>query len=389
MMLPDSGVNLRPLWVVGGLVGTGVLVYLLSPILMPFLVAAGLAYLGDPIVDRLEDRGLSRTAGVCAVFAVLTVLGLVILLLIFPLLQDQLLTLFRRIPDYLAWIESKIFPLLGIESAGKAAFDVEAIRALVKQHWIQAGGMLSGMFGSIGRSGSAVMLWVSNLLLIPVVSFYLLRDWDVLVERVANLIPRRQLPVVTQLAKETDEVMGAFLRGQLSVMAALSVIYSVGLSIIGLDFALLIGLGAGLVSFVPYLGFVVGFISAGAAMFLQTQELLPLLWVLLVFGVGQLLESMLLTPLLVGDRIGLHPVAVIFAIMAGGQLFGFVGILVALPAAAALAVYVRHGIRQWLDSELYQQLPAGAAAPVGSAETADSIQEDSPEVEQDETSNSA
>lgn len=359
--MSGSNFNLRPLWVAGGLFATGLLIYLLAPILMPFLVAAGLAYLGDPIVDQLEARRFSRTAGVCVVFAVLSIMGLVLLLLVFPLLQDQVLTLFRRIPDYLVWIESKIFPLIGLESDGKAAFDIDAIRELVKQHWVQAGGMLSSVFGSISRSGSAVMLWISNLLLIPVVSFYLLRDWDILVERIANLIPRRQLPVVSVLAKETDEVMGAFLRGQLSVMAALSVIYSVGLTIIGLDFALLIGLSAGLVSFVPYLGFVVGFLAAGVAMLLQTQELLPLVWVLCVFGVGQLLESMLLTPLLVGDRIGLHPVAVIFAIMAGGQLFGFVGILVALPAAAALAVYLRHGLREWLASDMYLDQTAEAA----------------------------
>jgi predicted PurR-regulated permease PerM len=198
-----------------------------------------------------------------------------------------------------------------------------------------------------------LLAWLANLVLIPVVTFYLLRDWHIVIERVHELLPRRSEPHIVRLASEADTMLGAFLRGQLSVMTALAVVYSLGLWIVGLDLALLIGLIAGLVSFVPYLGFITGIALAGIAAYLQFQELLPLVWVALVFGIGQMLEGMLLTPWLVGDKIGLHPVAVIFAIMAGGQLFGFVGVLLALPVAAVLMVILREARRRYIDSTLY------------------------------------
>jgi predicted PurR-regulated permease PerM len=173
------------------------------------------------------------------------------------------------------------------------------------------------------------------------------------VARIDQLIPSKLRPHAEAMASETDGVLSALIRGQLLVMAALAAFYGVGLSIVGLKVALLIGIFTGLVSFIPYLGFISGLLAAGIAMLVQTQELMPLLWVALVFGVGQILESGVLTPKLVGDRIGLHPVAVIFSILAGGQLFGFVGVLVALPVAAVIAVLLRHARRQWLRSTLY------------------------------------
>jgi len=185
------------------------------------------------------------------------------------------------------------------------------------------------------------------------VTFYLLRDWDHLVGRVNELIPRRSQPVVARLAKESDTVLGAFLRGQLLVMLALAIIYITGLSFIGLDLAILIGLVAGLISFVPYLGFIVGILLAGIAAIVQFHDALHPGYVVLVFALAQAIEGMLLTPLLVGDRIGLHPVAVIFAILAGGQLFGFVGVLLALPVAAVIAVILRYAHERYKESGLY------------------------------------
>jgi predicted PurR-regulated permease PerM len=172
--------------------------------------------------------------------------------------------------------------------------------------------------------------------------------------RVRELLPRRSEAVIVKLAQQSDEVLGAFLRGQLLVMLALAFIYSAGLMMMGLDLALLIGMLAGLVSFVPYLGFIVGILAACVAALFQFQELLPLLYVAIVFGVGQMLEGMVLTPLLVGDRIGLHPVAVIFSVLAGGQLFGFVGVLLALPVAAVIAVLLRYLHTQYKSSALYE-----------------------------------
>jgi len=227
--------------------------------------------------------------------------------------------------------------------------------------WRKAYRAAAQVLASLGSSGMTLLHWVTNLMLIPVLTFYLLRDWDDLVARIHEMLPRPIEATVARLARESDQVLGAFLRGQLSVMLALGVIYSVGLSLIGLDFALLIGMLAGLLSFVPYMGFVVGLLSAGFAVLMQTHEVLQLVPVLIVFGVGQLIEGMVLTPWLVGDRIGLHPVAVIFAVLAGGQLFGFIGVLLALPVAAVLAVVVRHAHERYRTSNLYEgRMPPSA-----------------------------
>ncbi len=197
--------------------------------------------------------------------------------------------------------------------------------------------------------------WLMNLVLIPVVTFYLLRDWDLLIKGIRELLPRKIEPTVSTLASEIDEVLGAFVRGQLMVMFALGAIYTAGLWLIGLDLAFIIGMGAGILSVVPYLGTVVGLVAAVLAAVFQFQDLFHTIMVLLVFGTGQALEGMVLTPKLVGDRIGLHPVAVIFAVLAGGQLFGFLGILLALPVASALNVLVRHFRDEYTKSTLYHE----------------------------------
>ena len=339
------------------------LVWLLAPILMPFAVGAALAYLGDPLVDKLQARKLSRTAAVCVVFAGLSLAGLLLLLLLVPLFVSQLGVLLEHIPEGLRWVQHELLPRLGIKLPAGVGLDAAGMKTLIAKHWSEAGGVAQALWQSASASGVALATLAANLLLVPVVSFYLLRDWDELVAWVSSMIPPRLLPTVTGYAGEADAVLGSFLRGQLSVMAALAVFYSIGLALCGLDLALAIGVLAGLVSFVPYLGFVVGFAAAALAMLVQAQELLPLLWVALVFGIGQVLESMLLTPTLVGDKIGLHPVAVIFAIMAGGQLFGFTGVLLALPAAAVLAVGLRHAKARWLASPLYGAPPPPPPAP--------------------------
>jgi predicted PurR-regulated permease PerM len=201
------------------------------------------------------------------------------------------------------------------------------------------------------------------VLLVPVVTFYLLRDWDHLVAQVRELLPRPVEPKVSALAGEIDAVLAEFLRGQLTVMAALALIYIVGLWAVGLELAFSIGLIAGLVSFVPYLGVIVGVVLASIAALLQFQDVWHLVAVVAVFGVGQMLEGMVLSPLLVGDRIGLHPVAVIFAVMAGGQLFGFFGVLLALPVAAAIVVLLRHSRDEYKRSGLYGPAPIDESTP--------------------------
>jgi len=331
---------------------TGFLVYLLAPVLTPFMSAAILAYMGDPLVDRLETR-MPRTLAVVIVFVCLTTLAVIALIVIIPMIERQILVLGQKVPGYIEAIQTKLIPWLNARFGLSLELDFPALKTSLQTAWKDAGGLVTTTLGYVSRSGVVLVGWLANLLLIPVVTFYLLRDWDIMISRIGELVPRRNLPVVSRLATSSDEVLGAFLRGQLLVMLALSLIYSIGLWIVGLDLALLSGVIAGLVSFVPYLGFIVGILVAGIAALMQFQDLIHIVYVLLVFGIGQLAEGMLLTPLLVGDRIGLHPVAVIFAVLAGGQLFGFLGVLLALPVAAVIAVILRYLHERYKDSVMY------------------------------------
>lgn len=336
------------------LILSGWLLYLLAPVISPFLVAALLAYLGDPIVDQLERKKFSRTWGVILVFAVMLMAGLILLLILLPLIQQQLFSLLGRLPDIITWIQDVLLPsLFGVTGLQTDSINLEVIRHTLTENWQDVGNILQFVVGKVTDSGQWLLAWLAYLLLVPVVTFYLLRDWDVLVTSIRELIPRKYQMVTVKLARECDSVLAQFLRGQLLVMLALGIIYSIGLWLVGLEFALLIGMLAGLISFVPYLGSIVGIGVAGLLGFMQFHDVIHLVFIAIVFGIGQAIEGMLLSPVLVGDRIGLHPVAVIFAVMAGGQLFGFMGILLALPVAAVITVFLRFIHQNYVDSEYY------------------------------------
>jgi predicted PurR-regulated permease PerM len=223
------------------------------------------------------------------------------------------------------------------------------------KYWSSVGQVAGGVFETMTRSTFVLVQWVGNLVLIPVLTFYLLRDWDILVARFRELLPRRHADKITQISLECDEMLAGFIRGQVMVMSTLSAIYTVGLMMVGLELALLLGVIAGFVSFVPYLGLIVGIVLAGLAALFQFGDWLPIVYVVIVFGVAQMIEGMVLTPRFVGERIGLHPVAVIFAVLAGGQLFGFTGVLLALPAAAVVVVLLKHAHERYVSSDLYGQ----------------------------------
>jgi predicted PurR-regulated permease PerM len=332
----------------------GFLLYLLAPVLTPFLAAALLAYLGDPLVDRMEAKGLPRTVAVVVMFVVFLSLLAGLVLLLVPALQQQLVSLAKALPAYVDWLQLNLAPWLsqtfGIDAA---MLDWSTLKSTVQENWSQVGSAAGGFMSWLTSSSMALLAVLANLVLIPVVTFYLLRDWDHLMNHLRSLLPRKWESTAVQLATDSDTVLGAFLRGQLLVMLVLATVYSLGLWWVGLELALIIGVVAGLVSFVPYLGFIIGILLAGVAAMMQFHEVYYLLLVGAVFGVGQALEGMVLTPMLVGDKIGLHPVAVIFAVMAGGQLFGFVGVMLALPAAAVIMVLLRYAHRQYQQSELY------------------------------------
>ena len=352
--MPTTATDIHRLWMLAWLLLTGWLLYVLSPILTPFVISALLAYLGDPLVDRLEERGLKRTPAVAVVFTVIFLLLLILVILLIPKVESQISQLLQKLPGYAEWVRESLVPrieaLLPEESLN---LDLAALQKALGEHWRAAGGLAAQVWQSVSGSGIALLTWLANLVLIPVLTFYLLRDWDHLMAGISTLLPRRSAPTWIRLAKESDEVLGAFLRGQVLVMFALGVIYTTGLWLVGLDLALLIGIFAGIVSFVPYLGLIVGILTAGVAAVLQFQGYGELPWVVLVFVVGQLLEGSVLTPRLVGERIGLHPVAVIFAVMAGGQLYGFFGILLALPVAAVAMVLIRYLVQTYRASSLY------------------------------------
>jgi len=341
------------------LVSTAGLIYLLAPVITPFAISAVLAYFGDPAVDRLEKAKvwkwkLGRTVAVSIVFILMLSLLTVMLLIIAPLLLDQIRLLIHRLPEWIEWFSGTALPWL----AGKMGlelkdFDPAQFSQMLKDYWKEISSAAFKIMDFISRGGMAAVALLINLVLIPVVTFYLMRDWDLLIRGIHDLLPRNLEAEISRLAKEVDEVLGAFFRGQLMVMFALGVIYTIGMSLVGIEFAVLIGMGAGLLSIVPYLGSIVGLVVAAGAAIFQFQDSFHLIMVLLVFGVGQAAEGMYLTPKLVGDQIGLHPVAVIFAVLAGGQLFGFLGILLALPVAAALNVLVRHVHRKYRQSDLY------------------------------------
>lgn len=338
-------------WFAAG-AGLLVMLYVLGPIMSPFVIGAIFAYLGDPVADRLE-RWMSRTLAVTLVFVVISAIFVTALVVLVPLLQEQVLVLVHNVPVWLQWVQDTGLPKLGIKLPPGVRLNADGLQKIVAEHWSTAGDFATGAFDRISQSTPALLGFLADLLLIPIVAFYLLRDWDKMMLRIHELIPLRLRPKAVTFARETNEVLSGLIRGQLLVMGALAIYYTVGLYVVGLNVALLVGIFAGLVSFVPYLGFISGIVIASVAMAIQKQELLPVIWVLVVFGIGQTVESGFLTPKLIGDRIGLHPVAVIFAILAGGQLFGFVGVLVALPVAAVLAVLARHTLRRWVRSALY------------------------------------
>ncbi len=330
------------------------LVFLLAPILTPFLAGALLAYLGDPLADWLEARKCGRTLAVSIVFLLMTVALVLLVLLLLPQLGKQTQVLMRQIPALFQLVEQQLLPWLQLNLGVDAtAFDLAYLKELLLREWQKTGSLMAQLARGLTESGLALAGWVANLVLIPVVTFYLLRDWDLMMVKLKHLLPLNIEPRVSLWARECDEVLGAFMKGQLLVMVALGTVYAVGLWFVGLDLALLIGMLAGLASIVPYMGFIIGIGAASVAAFIQFQDPVVLAYVAAVFGIGQLLEGMALTPLLVGDRIGLHPVAVIFAIMAGGQLFGFVGVLLALPVAAVIMVLLRHLHEGYKSSTLY------------------------------------
>ncbi len=351
----------------------GWLLWLLAPVLSPFVFAALLGWLGDPLVDRIQRRGLSRNTAVLLVFGAMMLVLVLALLLLLPLLERQVVTLVQSLPRYQNWLVGTALPWLERRTGLQllAWMDPDRLIELARAHWEQAGGVATTVLGYLSRSGFALLAVVANVVLLPVLTFFFLRDWDQFVERIAALVPRDHEATVTRLVLASSGMLGGFLRGQLLVMLILGALYAIGLWAVGLNLGVLIGVVGGALTFVPYLGPASVVVLGGIAALAQYGDWPHLLGVLAVFGIGQAIESYWLTPKLVGDRIGLHPVAVIFAVLAGGQLFGFLGMLLALPVAAVTNVLLHYAVERYRASRMYrgEQTALAEATPTHVADT--------------------
>ena len=331
------------------------LLYVLSPILAPFLFAAILAYIGNPLVNWLERHRVRRALGALLVMLFLAGLLLLLLLILLPLFIKQVGLLSERLPGFLMQLNDNLVPWIKARFDVELQFDPAALKNLIGENLQGADGLGMKLLASLRIGGLALLGFVVNLLLVPVVLFYLLRDWNALLARIDGWLPRRWHPQLTGIAREIDAVLAEFLRGQIAVMLLMSVLYVLGLWFAGLEFALPIGIITGMLVFVPYVGMLTGVLLATVVALMQFPGVSGVIPVWIVFGIGQALEGMLVTPLLVGKRIGLHPLAVIFALLAFGQIFGFFGVLLALPASAALLVGLRHLGAQYRNSNLYKK----------------------------------
>lgn len=330
------------------------LLWLLSPVLAPFIAAAVLAYALAPAVDALVRRRVPRVLAVLLLELLLLLALLAAVLLVAPILSKELPLLREQIPLLATAVNEHLAPWLR-QHGIQLALDPASIKAFVLKYLdANLEDWLTTALSSARIGGSFVLAIVGNAVLLPVVLFYLLHDWPQLLARIWALLPPRVQPAVGGFLQECDQMLGQYLRGQILVMLLLAVFYSVGLALAGFDLALPIGVFTGLAVFIPYLGFGLGLALALLAGVLQFASLYGVLAVAVVFGLGQLLESFVLTPRLVGERIGLGPLMVIFALLAFGHLFGFVGVLIALPVSALGVVAAQHAREAYLKSPLYK-----------------------------------
>jgi predicted PurR-regulated permease PerM len=342
------------LWIAGAALVLAALLNWLGPILTPFLIGAVFAYLGSPAVNWAERHRVPRTLGTLAAIVLILLLFVALLLVFVPLVQTEFGEIVRRLPELAGQLYGQVAPWLKERFGIELQFDLATIKSFVTENMESAKTVAAHVLSGVMAGGTVLVSVLINLALIPVVMFYLLRDWNAIVDRLDELLPRRWLGRVRSISAEIDRVLAEFVRGQLSVMGVLALYYVAGLSLVGLHSAVSIGILTGLLVFIPYVGFGLGLTLGVLAALLQWSGWPGFIGVLVVYGIGQLLENYVLVPWLVGDRIGLHPLAVIFALLAFGQLFGFAGVLIALPASAALLVGLRYLRGAYLGSDLYR-----------------------------------
>lgn len=342
------------LWIAGAVLVLAAALHWLGAVLTPFLVGVILAYLGTPIVNRCVRAGMPRTLATLLAVALLITLVLGLLLIVVPLVQAELTLLLRRAPLLANFYATRLAPWLERSLGVTIALDIATLRDLIADNTQQASAVGMKILAGLGTGGLLLLSLLVNVALVPVVMFYLLRDGRGIVARFDQLVPRRWEPLLRGMAHEIDHVLSEFLHGQMLVMMSLATFYVIALSLVGLQFSVPIGIVTGLLVFIPYVGFGTGLLLGIMAALLQWNGWPGFLAVTAVYGIGQLLENYVLLPTLVGHRIGLHPLAVIFALLAFGQLFGFAGVLLALPISAILLVGLRRVRAAYLASPIYR-----------------------------------
>lgn len=335
----------------------------LSDILLPFALGMVIAYLFDPIVDRLNRAGIPRLISSLVIVTVITLLFLAILAIILPAVLEQLLRLVQSLPQYIEAARAYVHERWGgwLEPLRQQLFGSDGAQGAAAQQGVLPQGLaekfapwIAESLQSVLSSGLALFNSLAFFFLTPVVAFFLLKDWDIMIRNIDRVLPREDAPTIRQIAGEIDDTISNYLRGQFTVLLILSAFYMVALQLLGLDYGLLIGLTAGLISFIPYLGAFTGFVLSGAVATYQFwPDWFSIAAVLGVFVIGQAIEGNVLTPKIVGDKVRLHPVWLIFALVALGYLFGFTGLIVAVPVAAVIGVLVRHVLRRYYQSEAY------------------------------------
>jgi predicted PurR-regulated permease PerM len=342
--------------------------YIFSSILLPFIAGMTIAYFLDPVADRLERLGLSRLMATIVILVAFVIVFALALMILIPVLINQFNDFAQRLPGYITQLQQFIADYQDSVLPGWIKSQLGTIKNNFSTILSEGMGFLTGLFGQIWNSGKAIVDVISLLVITPVVAFYILLDWDRMVSKVDEWVPRNYVKDVRQIAREMDQAIAGFIRGQGSLCLILGIYYAAGLSIVGLNFGLLIGLFVGMISFIPYVGSMVGLVLAiGVAIVQFWPDYIWIIAVLAVFFSGQFLEGNILQPKLVGSSVGLHPVWLMFALFAFGALFGFVGLLIAVPAAAAVGVLVRFALSRYLQSDLYYgRLPSGRAGKTNS-----------------------
>ena len=345
------------LWIAGAALVVVLALHWLGAVLTPFLIGAILAYLGTPLTEALQRRGVPRSVGTLLVILLFGVAIFGLFLVLVPLIQAEVTAASKKLPELFGRAVGSLAPWLEAQFGVRIALDFASVREFVTENLESAGNLSMRVLSGVKTGGLFVVSLLVNLALIPVVMFYLLRDWNMIIARLYDLVPRRWEAKTRSIVGDIDRVLAEFLRGQLSVMLVLAVYYGIGLWLAGLDHALPIGILTGVLVFIPYVGFGLGLTLGMIAALLQWNGWPGFIAVASVYGIGQLLENYVLLPWMVGDRIGLHPLAVIFALLAFGQLFGFAGVLLALPVSAALLVGLREVRKLYVASPLYHDEP--------------------------------